>query len=160
MLSTSTTTRCSRWGAGKLCSQRRRFVLEAFETTETGDAATRDLEEYINDCEATFAWAPAPAVVPASRHIAGMSSDGAHLAGVAPAPAVSSVQRHATSQACIDDADDVISALSDRVDSGSAEQHSGAADDLLVQLFSACDGFAVRSREDVLRLMLVPMQIR
>ena len=41
-----------------------------------------------------------------------------------------------------------------------AADFGGAADDLLLRLFSDCGGFAVKSRADVLQLMSIPMQTR
>jgi len=89
----------------------------------------------------------------ASTIAAYFASDAAHLA-----PAAQSV--YPTTKHDIDAADDVISALSDCVDQHSAEHHSEAADDLLLLLFSDCDGFAVKSRADVHRLVSKPMQTR
>ena len=77
---------------------------------------------------------------------------------MAPAPVAQSVGP--TTRECIDVADDVISALSDCLGQHSAEQHSEAADDVLLLLLSDCDGFAVKSRADVHRLMTVLMQTR
>lgn len=68
----------------KLTPIRRRFVIQSFKTTETGDAATEALEAYINECEATNAWAGA------EKAAAAMKPTGAAgvAAGVAPRPII------------------------------------------------------------------------
>ena len=54
----------------------------------------------------------------------------------------------------------VISELSDLVDQNSAERQSEAAGDILVRLFSDCDGYGVKRWARVVRLMSKPIDTR
>eukprot|EP00928_Gymnodinium_smaydae_P093262 TRINITY_DN7733_c0_g1_i1.p1 TRINITY_DN7733_c0_g1~~TRINITY_DN7733_c0_g1_i1.p1 ORF type:complete len:312 (+),score=52.61 TRINITY_DN7733_c0_g1_i1:68-1003(+) len=71
----------------KLAAPRRKYVLENFSTTETGEPAFAAMEQYIKDCEKENKWPAAPAVAatPAGGILKPVTATPVRLGAVAPA---------------------------------------------------------------------------